>query len=59
MIRSTVFIISMVLASVLALPGLPVPAQDRIPATVTSVVDGDTIRVQSDGGSLTLSLAPR
>src|SRR5687767_3620773 len=35
----------------------PAAAQDRIPATVTAVVDGDTIKVQPDaGGTLTLRL---
>jgi micrococcal nuclease len=29
-----------------------VAAQERIPATVTSVVDGDTIKVQFDGGQV-------
>ena len=35
----------------LVLAWLPVHAQDRIPATVTSVVDGDTIKVRNDVGS--------
>lgn len=44
------------LALIVALLALFVPrsalAQDRQPASVTSVVDGDTIKVRLDGGQV-------
>src|SRR6188508_8486 len=44
-------------ATIMVLTWLPAATQDRIPATVTSVVDGDTIKVQNDaGGTFTVRL---
>jgi micrococcal nuclease len=46
----------LLVVAILALSGVgavpSVAAQDRVPATVTSVVDGDTISVQPQGGSI-------
>ena len=43
-------VLATVMAFALALFWLPVVAENRIPAKVTSVVDGDTIRVRLDSG---------
>jgi endonuclease YncB( thermonuclease family) len=42
--------LSIALTVIVAMLALPAAAQDRIPATVTGVVDGDTIKVQNDAG---------
>ena len=45
------------LVAAVAMLALPAVAQDRITSTVTSIIDGDTIRVQPDtGGTITVRL---
>ena len=57
MIRNVSAAIATTMVVTLAASWLPAAAQDRIPATVTSVVDGDTIKVQNDaGGTFTVRL---
>jgi len=53
-VRAAIFVAMVV---TLAASWPPAAAQDRIPATVTAVVDGDTIKVRLDaGGSVTVRL---
>jgi len=52
-----VIVVTIFAATMMGLAWLPAAAQDRITATVTAVVDGDTIRVRNDaGGTFTVRL---